>query len=254
MRGDSSPCGHCTRTATAYTTTASTGRAGESETRHARMVVVRSSAARRDRGLHTRQRRSRRVARLPCLHRSQRVLSDSGLPNRLVRGCRGATGRLLADVRRERFGPSGAVAHPQRGWPRPCGMAGGPAPCDPARLGVGVLPRALRLGQRRARGTSSASFFMLREAAGGPGRRISRQAGASTWQAYDGRRQPVRVQQPRRTKGSKGCLRPPNDAPGLTKALAWDVPLVRFLERRVESPTRPTTMPATTRRTTAGRS
>lgn len=83
-------------------------------------------------------------------------------------------------------------------------------------------------------GTSTAGFFILREAPGGPREPMLVQAGASTWQAYNGwgGGSLYEFNSPEGRRAAKVAFDRPMTRPGLTKALAWDVPLVRFLERR----------------------
>jgi hypothetical protein len=82
-------------------------------------------------------------------------------------------------------------------------------------------------------GSSAASFFILREAPGGPRARMLVQAGASTWQAYNGwgGGSLYEFNSPDARRAAKVSFDRPMTSPGLTKALAWDLPLLRFLER-----------------------
>jgi hypothetical protein len=83
-------------------------------------------------------------------------------------------------------------------------------------------------------GDSTASFFVLREAPGNRRAPMLVQAGASTWQAYNGwgGGSLYEFNSPGGRRAAKVSFDRPMTSPGLTKALAWDVPLVRFLERR----------------------
>ncbi len=82
-------------------------------------------------------------------------------------------------------------------------------------------------------GDSTASLFILREASSGPTARMLVQAGTSTWQAYNGwgGGSLYEFNSPSGRRAAKVSYDRPMTSPGLTKPLAWDLPLVRFLER-----------------------
>ncbi len=82
-------------------------------------------------------------------------------------------------------------------------------------------------------GDTTASFFILKEAPGDPRARFLVHVGASTWQAYNGwgGGSLYEFNSPGERRAAKVSFDRPMTSPGLTQALAWDIPLVRFLER-----------------------
>ena len=121
----------------------------------------------------------------------------------------------------------------ERGRPGPRRMADRPASGHSARLGLGLLPRALRPHERCERRRLHREPLHPPRGSEWPGARMLVQAGTSTWQAYNGwgGGSLYEFNSPSGRRAAKVSYDRPMTSPGLTKPLAWDLPLVRFLER-----------------------